>query len=201
MLDRYILAKTGELVDVVTDRMDAYDLSGACAEVRGFLDALNNWYIRRSRDRFWGGDADAFDTLATVLETVFRVAAPLLPMLTEAVYTGLTGERSVHLTDWPSAAELPADPGLVTAMDPVRDVCSAAHSVRKANRLRARLPLPSLTVAAADADRLAPFTDLIADEVNVKQVHLTGDVERFATRVLQPLPGTFGQRLGAPPSR
>ena len=124
--------------------MDAYDLSGG---VRGrsprFLDALNNWYIRRSRDRFWrardgsaeveADKADAYDTLATVLETLCRSSAPLLPLLTEAVYRGLTGERSVHLADWPAPGDSPADPELVEAMDLVRDVCSAAHAVRKAN--------------------------------------------------------------------
>src|SRR5207302_781188 len=81
-----------------------YDLSGACSDVAGFLDALTNWYIRRSRDRFWTSDTDAFDTLATVLERLARVTAPLLPLLSEAIWTGLTGERSVHLTDWPSVA-------------------------------------------------------------------------------------------------
>ncbi|HZQ87249.1 MAG TPA: isoleucine--tRNA ligase [Acidimicrobiales bacterium] len=196
-LDRYILAKTSELVAVVTARLDAYDLYGACEAFERYVDgALNNWYIRRSRPRFWRGDPDAFDTLATVLETVLRVAAPLLPMVAEAAYKDLTGARSVHLTDWPSPDALLADADLVTAMDRVRDVCSAAHSLRKASKRRARLPLPSLTVAAADAERLAPFRDLIADELNVKEVHLTGDVEEFASFVLQPLPGTFGARLG-----
>jgi isoleucyl-tRNA synthetase len=196
-LDRYVVAKTADLVNLVTDRLDAYDLYGACEAVERFVDgALNNWYIRRSRDRFWRGDADALDTLATVLETVFRLAAPLLPMLTEAAYKDLTGARSVHLTDWPALTDLPADERLVSAMDRVRDVCSAAHSLRKANRLRARLPLPSLTVAAANADELAPYVDLIADELNVKHVQLTSEVERYATLVLQPQPGKFGARLG-----
>ncbi|MBV8690124.1 MAG: isoleucine--tRNA ligase, partial [Actinobacteria bacterium] len=81
-------------------------------------------------------------------------------------------------------------------MDRVRDVCSAAHSLRKAAKLRARLPLPALTVATAGAERLTPFRELIADELNVKEVDLTDDVEQYASLVLQPLPGTFGARLG-----
>jgi isoleucyl-tRNA synthetase len=182
---------------VVTDRLDRYDLYGACETFERFVDgALNNWYVRRSRPRFWGGDPDAFDTLAAVLETILRVAAPLLPMVTETAYKDLTGARSVHLADWPSPDALPADAELVSGMDRVRDVCSAAHSLRKAAQLRARLPLPALTVAAADAERLAPFRDLIADELNVKKVHLTSDVGQYASLVLQPLPGTFGARLG-----
>ena len=196
VLDRYALAKARQLVDDVTERMDAYDIAGACSSVAAFLDALTNWYVRRSRDRFWAGDADAFDTLATVLEVLCRVAAPVLPLLTEQVWRGLTGGRSVHLADWPEAAALPADPALVTAMDRVRQVCSAASSVRKAAGLRNRLPLASLTVAAADAEALAPFVDLVADEANVKQVHLSTDLAAAGSFVLQVRPAVLGPRLG-----
>jgi isoleucyl-tRNA synthetase len=196
VLDRYALAKTRRLVEDVTAQMDGFDLSGACASITTFLDALNNWYIRRSRDRFWQSDADAFDTLYTVLHVLMRVAAPLLPMATESVYRGLTGEPSVHLTDWPSASELPADDELVASMDLVREVCSAALSVRKEQRLRVRLPLPSLTVAAPGAERLAPFTWLMAEEVNVKQVMLTEDVGDAGELVLQLNMPVLGPRLG-----
>src|SRR4029079_2436198 len=122
LLDRYILAKTSELVAETTRQLDEYDLSGAAASVRSYLDALTNWYVRRSRDRFWSGDADAFDTLSTVLETLCRVVAPLAPLTAEEIWRGLTGERSVHLTDWPTAEEFPADHDLVAAMDAIRDV-------------------------------------------------------------------------------
>ena len=211
LLDRYILAKTRELVAGATESMDHYDLSGACADVESFLDALTNWYIRRSRDRFWGtspdapagGSAadrtDAFDTLATVLEVLCRVAAPLLPLLTESVWRGLTAGppgTSVHLSDWPDPDQLPADLALVTQMDRVRDVCSAAHSIRKARRLRARLPLASLTVAAPDAADLAPYVDLIKQEVNVKDVTLTGDVQGVADHVLTVVFKVAAPRLG-----
>ena len=102
VLDRYILAKTEELVAAATAAMDAYDLAGACAAVRAHLDSLTNWYIRRSRSRFWAGDQDAIDTLHTVLAVSLRVAAPFLPLVAEHIYRALTGERSVHLADWPS---------------------------------------------------------------------------------------------------
>jgi isoleucyl-tRNA synthetase len=197
VLDRYVLAKTHELVAVVTERMDAYDLSGACASITSFLDALTNWYVRRSRDRFWQSDASAFDTLAAVLAVLCRVAAPLLPLVSEAVYTGLTGERSVHLTDWPAPDEAPADPNLVEAMDLVREVCSAASSVRKAAGRRVRLPLSRLTVAAPGAERLRPFAGLIADEVNVKEVELTDDVRSAGDFELQLVPAVLGPRVGA----
>ncbi|HEY7175823.1 MAG TPA: DUF5915 domain-containing protein, partial [Micromonosporaceae bacterium] len=196
VLDRYVLAKARELVDGVTDRLDANDISGACAAVRTFLDALTNWYVRRSRDRFWAGDEDAFDTLFTVLETTMRVMAPLAPMAAEEMWRGLTGGRSVHLTDWPSAETLPADHALVAAMDETRDVCSAALSLRKARGLRVRLPLAKLTVATADASTLQPFVDLIADEVNVKEVELTESVASYCERVLSLVPRVLGPRLG-----
>jgi isoleucyl-tRNA synthetase len=196
LLDRYVLAKTGELVRQVTWQLDAYDIPGACATVRSYLDALTNWYVRRSRDRFWSGDRDAFDTLFTVLETLCRVMAPLAPLTVEEIWRGLTGDRSVHLTDWPDADELPADPDLVGSMDAVREVCSAALSLRKTKGLRVRLPLPSLTVATRDAERLRPFADLVADEVNVKQVTFTSDVSSYCTQVLTVVPRALGPRVG-----
>jgi isoleucyl-tRNA synthetase len=195
LLDRYVLAKTGELVAEVTRDLDVYDVSGACASVRSYLDALTNWYVRRSRDRFWSGDKDAFDTLYTVLETLCRVVAPLAPMTAEEVWRGLTGERSVHLVDWP-AADFVDDHELVSTMDAVRDVCSAALSLRKAKGLRVRLPLPKLTVASPDADRLRPLADLVADEVNVKEVAFTSDVGEYSRLVLTLVPRVLGPRLG-----
>jgi isoleucyl-tRNA synthetase len=196
VLDRYVLAKTGELVAAVTGQMDAYDVSGACASVRSYLDALTNWYVRRSRDRFWEGDTDAFDTLYTVLETLSRVLAPLAPLTAEEIWRGLTGERSVHLAQWPSASDFPSDPALVSTMDTVRDVCSAALSLRKAKGLRVRLPLLSLTVATSSAPVLEPFADLVSDEVNVKSVTFTSDVAGHCSQVLTVVPRVLGPRLG-----
>lgn len=196
VLDRYVLAKTRELVETTTAQLDAYDLSAACAGVRTYLDALTNWYVRRSRDRFWAGDADAFDTLYTVLETVARVVAPLAPLTAEEIWRGLTGERSAHLADWPDAATLPADHDLVATMDRVREVCSAALSLRKAKGLRVRLPLSSLTVATPDASTLRGFAELIADEVNVKSVELSDDLTGHCEQVLTVVPRVLGPRVG-----
>jgi isoleucyl-tRNA synthetase len=164
--------------------------------VREFVEVLTNWYVRRSRDRFWAGDQQAIDTLHTVLEVTCRVAAPLLPLTTEAIWRGLTGQRSVHLTDWPDPAALPADPDLVAAMDRVRQVVSAALSLRKARGHRVRQPLPALTVAAPDAAGLAPFTDLIRDEVNVGTVELTEDVSAYGRLELTVNARACGPRLG-----
>ncbi|MBA2956057.1 isoleucine--tRNA ligase [Nocardioides sp. MAH-18] len=171
-LDRYLLAKCRDFVAEMTEALDGYAVAEACDATRSFLDVLTNWYIRRSRDRFWGDNPAAFDTLYTVLETVCRVTAPLLPLTTEEVWRGLTGGRSVHLADWPLVDELPADDALVAAMDTVREVCSAASALRKARNLRNRLPLASLTVVVSDPDALAGFEAIVRDEVNVKEVRL-----------------------------
>src|SRR5690606_5054458 len=138
------------LVTDVTEQLDGYDIAGACESVRQYLDALTNWYVRTQRDRFWAEDADAFDTLWTALEVLTRVMAPLAPLLTEEVWRGLTGGRSVHLTGWPAryedgyavAATVVADEGLVrddelvAAVDRVREVVSAVHGLRKAHGVR-----------------------------------------------------------------
>jgi isoleucyl-tRNA synthetase len=196
VLDRYILAKLALLRDVLTDALDVCDISGACEELRQFTEALTNWYVRRSRQRFWDEDPDAIDTLHTVLEVTARLAAPLLPLTTEVIWRGVTGERSVHLTDWPQAGVVPADPQLVADMDLVREVASAASSLRKAKKLRVRLPLPKLTVAVDHPERLAPYTELIADELNVKNVELTDDIATHGRFELAVNARVAGPRLG-----
>jgi isoleucyl-tRNA synthetase len=196
VLDRYILAKLALLRNVLTDALDVCDISGACEELRQFTEALTNWYVRRSRQRFWDEDPDAIDTLHTVLEVTARLAAPLLPLTTEVIWRGVTGERSVHLTDWPQAGVVPADPQLVADMDLVREVASAASSLRKAKKLRVRLPLPKLTVAVDHPERLAPYTELIADELNVKNVELTDDIATHGRFELAVNARVAGPRLG-----
>ncbi len=179
VLDRYLLAKTRELIQSVTADLEDLDATLASAKLRDFADVLTNWYVRRSRDRFWSGDdRDAFDTLFTVLETVTRVAAPLIPLVSDAMWKGLTGGRSVHLTDWPNENLFPADPGLVHTMDTVRSISSTVLSLRKLNGLRVRLPLAGLTIVADGAESLAQFESILRDELNVKSVTV---VEQNAT--------------------
>ncbi|MDH3294599.1 MAG: class I tRNA ligase family protein, partial [Acidimicrobiia bacterium] len=205
LLDRYILAKTGQMVRRSTDCLESYDLAGAAEAIQGFLDALTNWYIRRSRERFWNTtedglpgsvDRDALDTLYSVLLTLTKTAAPLLPYITEEIWTGLVGDSSVHLQDWPDAGELPDDEELVTVMDRVRDAASTALSLRDSRGLRIRLPLASATVAGADVDSMRPFAHLLTDEINVKRVDFTDDVSAFGTFRLQPNGRVLGPRLG-----
>jgi isoleucyl-tRNA synthetase len=200
VLDRYLMGELRGLVESVTSQMDHYDLFGACESVATFLDTLTNWYIRRSRDRFWDGDQDAIDALHTALLTLSQVAAPLLPLITDHVYDGLAGDSaaasSVHLTDWPDSALFPFDPELHTGMDYVRDACSTLLSLRKAEGLRVRLPLAKAVVASPDAALMKPHLDILRDELNVKEVELTDEVDRFGTKQLILNPKTLGPRLG-----
>ncbi|MFG6445508.1 isoleucine--tRNA ligase [Microbacterium sp. P07] len=184
VLDRYILARTGDLVREVAGDLEKLDSTTAAGRLRDFAEVLTNWYIRRSRDRFWTGvreddssSTEAFDTLYTVLETLTRVAAPLIPLVSEKIWQGLTGGRSVHLADWPDADAFPASAGIRLAMDTVREVSSVANALRKREGKRVRLPLPRLTVVVTDAAALAQFEDILRDELNVKSVELVELVE------------------------
>ena len=197
VLDRYVFSKLKRLIEDTTISMDQYDIFNACSQVRTFLDVLTNWYIRRSRDRFWKGDKDAIDTLHTVLQVLTRIAAPLLPLTTEKIYKELTGERSVHLEDWPDASIVPSDDELEKVMDQVRDVCSTTLSLRKVHSRRVRLPLGELTVASPLANALQSFVSIITDEVNVHKVTLTTELGQVAKHELQLIPAALGPRLGA----
>ncbi|GAA2848717.1 isoleucine--tRNA ligase [Microbacterium arabinogalactanolyticum] len=173
VLDRYILARLGDLVRDVRADLEGLDSTTASARLRDFAEVLTNWYIRRSRDRFWEGTAtEAFDTLYTVLETLTRVAAPLVPLISERIWQGLTGGRSVHLTDWPDGEAFPAADDVRDAMDAVRELSSVGNALRKKEKLRVRLPLARLTVVSPLADDLAQFEGILREELNVKTVEL-----------------------------
>lgn len=201
-LDRFLLAATGDLVRDVRDSMDRYEVAGATEALRRFTDLLTNWYVRRSRHRFFEEDTEAMDVLYTVLETVCRVAAPLLPLATEEMWRGLTGGRSVHLTDYPDADKFPQDPQLVELMNLTRSITSQGSSLRKAHQLRVRLPLAAMDVVVDGAAQLqGTFADIIADELNLKEVRLAdaAEVDEAAygiTRTLVVNARAAGPRLG-----
>ncbi|KJL17403.1 Isoleucine--tRNA ligase [Microbacterium azadirachtae] len=187
VLDRYILARTGDLVRGVQEDLEGLDSTTAASRLRDFAEVLTNWYIRRSRDRFWVGvdpsdptTTEAFDTLYTVLETLTRVAAPLVPLVGERVWQGLTGGRSVHLADWPDAELFPHADDVRDAMDAVRELSSVGNALRKKEKLRVRLPLARFTVVTPQAAALAPFEDILRDELNVKAVELVAQGEGTA---------------------
>ena len=204
LLDRYLLAKTRQLVESVDSKMEDYDLPGATESIQAFIDALNNWYIRRSRDRFWekrtkeneNQKKDAYDTLYTVLKIFSQVSAPFLPMIMEEIHTGLTGEQSVHLTDWPDSEILPEDKPLVENMDRIRDAASTALRLREDEGIRVRLPLSSMVIAGPGSSSLSNFLELLTDEINVKKIELIEQLDEYATYSLQPNGSLLGPRLG-----
>jgi len=176
LLDRYVLARVSAAIDGVTSNLESGDIAGATTVYADTLESMTNWYIRRSRNRFWEAETldgqAAINTLHTVLEVMCRLAAPLLPLVSEEIWRGLSGGRSVHLTDWPKSEELPADKALVQSMDIIRSVASAALGLRTSESLRVRQPLSELTVAINSPDILEPLTELLKDEINVKKINL-----------------------------
>ena len=220
MLDRYVLAKTRRLVEDVTAAMENYDLAAATAYISSFLDALTNWYVRRSSDRFWrpvdasspgarpvdasragagpvDDKQDAYDTLHTVLEVLSRVAAPFLPV-SQRSRLPRPDRRTERSPDGLARSRRAAIRPRSCRSDgpgPRRVLGRATPSGRLPGDGRG-LPLSKLTVAAPGATRLLPFAELIADEVNVQQVELLDEVGERAETVLSVVPAALGPRLG-----
>jgi len=200
-LDQYILAKLNTVIETATESMDTYKVDNTCVAVSDFLEVLNNWYIRRSRERFWGTNVSsdeqmaAFNTLYTVLTTLTKLIAPMMPMIAEYIYQNLTGEASVHLTDYPTVQQLNSAEGLVSAMDAVQNICSTGKSVREDNRLRNRLPLSSVTIAGG-SELSDELKEIIKDELNVKEVKFAENLNEYADKFLYLLTPVIGQRLG-----
>lgn len=208
-MDRYIISKLALAVYGVADAMEAYDTVAACETVEHFFEDLNNWYIRRNKPRFWKEDKDAdkqtaYDTLYTCLHVMSRVIAPMLPMVSEEIYAGLTarGEKradsSVHLADFPLYPNLGnlIDESITQDMDRVKDICNAALGVRNARNLRVRLPLAKLTVVSSGFTFPEEFEDIIRDELNVKAVESSDALDEYATLKLQVNFPRAGARLG-----
>ena len=193
-IDNYILSKLKRLRDVVKQGLESYDVSMATGEVASFMEILNNWYIRRTRDRFWEGDAQAFDTLYTVLVNVAKITAPLMPFVSEYIFKNLTGEESVHLTDYPALEAIKPDENLVEEMDFLQDLCSAGKFIREEKNLRNRLPLASLTLIGRELD--VPYQEIVKDELNVKEVKFDNNLRRYADKKIYLYTPLLGKALG-----
>ena len=190
-LDKYIIAELNELLAVAGDALDKYAPDVAVKEFLRFLDILNNWYIRRSRERFWDEDQDAFDTLYTVLITLCRALAPFAPFISDYIYRNLTGAESVHLQSFPDATNY--DKQIVDDMRRVQLVVSVGKQLREQYKLRNRLPLNKLVVAGAD---LSEYGDIIRDELNVKSVEFTDNYDNVADAFVYLITPKIGARLG-----
>lgn len=200
LLDRWIQAKIGELVRTVSQQLDDYRIYEAARAITDFVDGLSNWYVRRSRARFWGEGEDAraaLHTLFEVLCTLSRVIAPFTPFLAEAMYRRLEGGESVHLERWPEAGE--TDGELLADMELVRELCSLGLAARARVGVRVRQPLAAVELVLAHPQaetRLAPYLDLIRDELNVREVHFSSRAEDFVQFRVKPDFKALGARLG-----
>lgn len=204
ILDQFILSKLRVAVESIKAGMDEYDMQAAYNAVNEFFEVLNNWYIRRSRARFWQKEktADkisAYNTLYTCLEYISRASSSLLPMLSEEIFRGLhhadNQDVSVHLADFPSVEDIAINHNLVQEMDMVIDVCSSTLFIRSQENIRVRQPLQSLNLIGDNVQQLNKYQDLIKDEVNVKEVKLTEDLSSFAERRLVINFPVVGKRL------
>lgn len=196
-IDNYILSKLKRLSVLVKQGLETYDVALSCNEIASFMEVLNNWYIRRTRDRFWEGDAQAFDVLYTVLVNLTKIIASLMPFTSEYVFKALTGEESVHLVDYPLLNEIKMDEKLVSEMDFLQDLCSAGKFIREEKNLRNRLPLRSLTVVGSNLDFIgSQYQDIIKDELNVKEVKLDNNLSNYADKTVYLYTPLLGKALG-----
>lgn len=196
-IDNYILSKLKRLGRIVKQGLDTYDMALSCNEIASFMEILNNWYIRRTRDRFWSGDQQAFDVLYTVLVNLSKIMAPLMPFLCEYVYKNLTGGESVHLADYPQLENIKLDETLVDEMDFLQDLCSAGKFIREEKNLRNRLPLAGLTVVGDNLGFLnGQYQDIIKDELNVKEVKIDNNLAAYAAKTVYLYTPLLGKALG-----
>jgi isoleucyl-tRNA synthetase len=211
-LDRWILSELHRTIAGVTQAMGAYDNFAACQQLTAFVDALSNWYVRRSRDRFWMSDKraddklDAYWTLYECLVTTTKLVAPFVPFVAETIWQNLgrsgLGEQaaeSVHLCDYPSADSRYIDEALSERMGLVREIASLGRAARSSAKLKVRQPLAKVEVVLADTahlDWLREHTRLIEEELNVKAVEFTTEGQEYITYTIVPNFKRLGPRLG-----
>ena len=209
-LDRWIIARLHEVIGEVTAALDDYDAPRVARAVEPFVDDLSNWYVRRSRRRFWKSESDAdkdaaYRTLYAVLTTLARMLAPMLPFLSETLYQNLVrsvspdAPESVHHCDWPASDSSQIDTELLADMAAARQVVALGHATRAGHNLKVRQPLSKAIVVVADAQRSAVehMSDVIADELNVKTVELAANEAELVTYKLLPDNKKLGPKLGA----
>ena len=209
-LDRWILSELGTTCRDAVEKMDRYDSYGACESLHAFVDALSNWYVRRSRSRYWSSDKqdrdklDAYWTLYECLVVTTKLIAPFTPFLAESLWghlsSGLSGVRqSVHLCDYPTGDFAQSDTVLNERMGLLRQIASLGRSARMDSKLKVRQPLSRVEVTLADdshIDWLRSHDDIVRDELNVKEIHYTSGSSPFVTYSVQPNFRKLGPRVG-----
>lgn len=187
-LDQWMLAKLYETQKQITSHMDSYQVNKYVEYMVSLVDGLTNWYIRRSRRRFWSSGMSkdkqsAYQTMYYVLVCTTKLFAPVAPIISEKMYKVLTGEASVHLSGWPEIPQAFADKGLLENVALVQEVIYLARSIRNKNRVKNRQPLSSLKVALPDSSQngiIGEFREVIAEELNVKNIEILDEAESIA---------------------
>jgi isoleucyl-tRNA synthetase len=207
-LDRWLLSELHRLSREVTQALEDYDVTGATRPIQAFVDDLSKWYLRRSRRRFWKSelDADKASAYATLYETLVALAgllAPTMPFLAEALYQNLrrthdvSAPQSVHLSGWPGYDPELIDEGLNAEMRLVMQLASLGHAARDKAGIKVRQPLAEIAFAVGQKDESAAiehYSELLADELNVKQVRLLRSADEAISYSLKPLPKQLGQK-------
>jgi isoleucyl-tRNA synthetase len=207
LLDKWILSMAELLSENVGSALDAYDLSRAVDPIINFIDLLNNWYIRRSRRRFWKSENDedkleAYATLHDVLKTLITVAAPFMPFITDAVWQNLRSEgdaESVHLTDYPAVRMERRDPDLEFRMAAVQHAVSMGRALRSQHNIKVRQPLKTVELVTRDNDEkkvLLEMEDIIREELNVKDVLFRDNEEDLVSYEVKANFRVLGKELG-----
>jgi isoleucyl-tRNA synthetase len=208
-LDDWLLGTLNHLVIDVTKAYEEYDVTGATRPIIAFVENLSNWYLRRSRRRFWKSESDAdkaaaYETLYTALKTLSLLLAPSMPFLAEELYQNLvrsfdkSAPESVHLADWPKVDESLLNENLVREMAVVMQLASLGHAARNKSSVKVRQPLGEVAFAlgtAEDAEVVSKYADLLTDELNVKRVRLLNNANEAVSYRINPLPKQLGQKF------
>jgi isoleucyl-tRNA synthetase len=198
-LDRWVLSRLQATTATAIERLDDYDTTNAGRAIAAFVDELSNWYVRRSRRRFWDGDPVAFATLRECLVTVAKLLAPLTPFVADSIYENLDGtEASVHLCDYPEPDPALRDETLEWQMQVARDAVELGRSARAQAKAKVRQPLGEAVVVAAEREReaIGRFEDLVLEELNVKRVRYVSEADELGHFELKPNYRTLGPRFG-----
>ncbi|MFD9735806.1 isoleucine--tRNA ligase [Umezawaea sp. NPDC059074] len=203
VLDRWVLAKAHELARVVDDRLEDYDTAGAGRALAEFVDDLSNWYVRRSRQRFWDGEQDALTTLYDCLDVLTRLLAPFVPFITEEVWQQVvrpgdpTAADSVHLASWPAPDPSLLDPVLTAQVRTARTLTEAGRAARKASDVRVRQPLSRALIGLPEGGEIPrALLDDVAAELNVKRLEPLSSAGEVVDVTVKPNFRALGRRFG-----
>ena len=202
-IDRWLISKYNKLLKYVTESYDEYDLNKVVRALTDFVsDDLSNWYIRRNRNRFWGSTLDdskksVYITTYEVLVGLSEMMAPIVPYLSEEMYTNLTGKESVHLADYPKYDETKIEELLEEKMDLVRELISIGRNIREEQKLRVRQPLSEILIDGKNSMVIGELTELIKEELNVKKVTYVKDTSEYMNFTVKPNFRNVGKVFGS----